>query len=128
MEASALLDAHVQLKRLYTSMNETLDLSRQLADAVDRDDQVAIQMLVAMRQEPVDKMARAKRTLEIQRSALPEADGLRLDALLRGEAAEEPAEEALAKQIGINARLYQQLVALDRVLNRKLARDQSIYQ
>lgn len=55
MEASALMDAHVQLKRIYTALNEALDLTRQLADAVDRDDQVATQMLIAMRQEPTDK-------------------------------------------------------------------------
>ena len=59
MEASALLDAHVQLKRIYTSMNEAMDITQQLAEAVDRDDQVTIQMLVAMRQEPVDKMSQA---------------------------------------------------------------------
>ena len=36
MEASALLDAHVQLKRIYTSMNEAMDITQQLAEAVDR--------------------------------------------------------------------------------------------
>ena len=38
MEASALLDAHVQLKRTYAALNEALDLTRQLAEAVDRND------------------------------------------------------------------------------------------
>lgn len=128
MEASALLDAHVQLKRLYTSINEALDVSRQLAEAVDRDDQVAIQMLVAMRQEPVEKMVHAKRTLELQQDALPEADGARLRALLKGAAAEDPGEEAFVKQVGMNDRLLRQLCDLDRVLNKKLTRDKSIYQ
>ena len=63
MEASALLDAHVQLKRTYAALNEALDLTRQLADAVDRNDQVAVQMLVSMRQEPTDKLARAQQAL-----------------------------------------------------------------
>ena len=128
MEASALLDAHVQLKRLYTSINEALDVSRQLAEAVDRDGQVAIQMLVAMRQEPVEKMVHAKRTLELQQDALPEADGARLRALLKGAAAEDPGEEAFVKQVGMNDRLLRQLCDLDRVLNKKLTRDKSIYQ
>ena len=47
MEAPALMDAHVQLKRIYTALNEALDLTRQLADAVDRDDHIAAQMLVS---------------------------------------------------------------------------------
>ena len=67
MEASALMDAHVQLKRIYTALNEALDLTRQLADAVDRDDQVATQMLIAMRQEPTDKLAGAHQVLAQQR-------------------------------------------------------------
>ena len=96
MEASALLDAHVQLKRAYAALNEALDMTRQLADAADRDDQVAAQMLVSMRQEPTDKLARTQEALEQQRQALPAADGQRLAALLKGAAAETAEEAPLA--------------------------------
>ena len=128
MEASALLDAHVQLKRIYASLNEALDLTRQLADAVDRDDQVTVQMLVAMRQEPTDKLAAAHEALSQQKAGLPAQDRERLTALLKGAAAEEPAENALAGQVGLNQRGLKQLVDLDRVVNRKLTREKSIYQ
>ena len=128
MEASALLDAHVQLKRIYASLNEALDLTRQLADAVDRDDQVTVQMLVAMRQEPTDNLAAAHEALSQQKAALPAQDRERLTALLKGAAAEEPAENALAGQVGLNQRVLKQLVDLDRVVNRKLTREKSIYQ
>lgn len=128
MEASALLDAHVQLKRVYTALNEALDLTRQLAEAVDRDDQVTIQMLVSMRQEPTDKLARAHQALDQQRMALAPADADRLAALLKGAAAESGAETPLVQQIGLNQRVLKQLVDLDRVVNRKLAREKSIYQ
>ena len=67
MNASALMDAHVQLKRVYTALNEALDLTKQLAEAVDRDDQVTLRMLVAMRQEPIERIARARDALEQQR-------------------------------------------------------------
>lgn len=127
MEASALLDAHVQLKRAYTALNEALDLTRQLAEAVDRNDQVTIHMLVSMRQEPTDKLARACQALEQQRLALSEADAARLSALLKGEAAETEAEAPLVAQIGVNQRVLKQLVDLDQVVNRKLAREKSIY-
>ena len=127
MEASALLDAHVQLKRSYTALNEALDLTRQLAEAVDRDDQVTIRMLISMRQEPTDKLAQAQQALAQQRADLPEADRERLSALLKGAPAEAPEETPLANQIGLNQRVLKQLVDLDRVVNRKLARDKSIY-
>lgn len=127
METSALLDAHVQLKRIYSTLNEALDLTRQLADAVDRDDQVTVQMLVAMRQEPTDKMARAHQALDQQKAALPASDRERLTALLRGAEAETAEEGPLAAQVGLNRRVLQQLVDLDRVVNRKLTREKSIY-
>lgn len=127
MDASVLLDAHVQLKRIYTALNEALDLTRQLADAADRNDQVSTQMLVSMRQEPTDKLARAHQALEQQRRSLPEADAGRLEAILKGAAAESEAEAPLANQVSINQRVLRQLVDLDRVVNRKLAREKSIY-
>lgn len=128
MEASALLDAHVQLKRAYTALNEALDLTRQLAEAVDRDDQITVQMLVSMRQEPTDKLARAHQALDQQRQALPGDDGARLTALLKGAAAETAEEGPLVNQVGLNQRVLKQLVDLDRVVNRKLTREKSIYQ
>lgn len=128
MEASALLDAHVQLKRAYAALNEALDLTRQLADAADRDDEVVARMLVSMRQEPTDKLAMAHQALEQQRQALPEDDSARLTALLKGAAAQTPEEVPLTDQVGLNQRVLKQLVDLDRAVSRKLAREKSIYQ
>lgn len=128
MEASALLDAHVQLKRIYTALSEALDLTRQLADAADRDDRVAVQMLVSMRQEPTEKLAGAHRALEQQQMSLPERDGQRLAALLKGAEAESEEELPLVNQVGANQRTLRQLVELDRVVNRKITREKSIYQ
>lgn len=128
MEGPALLNAHAQLKKSYTALSEALDLTRQLAEAVDRDDQITVRMLVSMRQEPTDKLAKAQEALAQQRADLPPADGERLAALLKGAPAETAAEEPLANQVGLNQRILKQLVDLDRVVNHKLARDKSIYQ
>ena len=127
MEASILLDAHVQAKRIYNLLNEVMDVSRQMAEAVDRDDQVAIQMLVSRREEPVRKLQRARRALEEQRNALEPETAQRLSRLLNGEAAEPEADAPLAAQVGANRRLLEQVLELDRVLNRKLTREESIY-
>lgn len=127
MEASTLLDAQVQAKRIYSLLNEAMELSRQMAEAMDRDDQVAIQMLVSMREEPVRKLRQARQALEEQRDALEPEAARRLAQLLNGEAAETEAEKPLAVQVGTNRRLLEQLLDLDRVLNRKLTREESIY-
>ncbi len=127
MEASTLLDAHVQAKRIYNLLNEVMDVSRQMAEAVDRDDQVAIQMLVSMREEPVRRLREARQALEEQRDALEPEAARRLSQLLNGESAETEAEAPLAAQIGVNRRLLEQVLELDRVLNRKVTREESIY-
>ena len=127
MEASTLLDAHVQAKRIYNLLNEVMDVSRQMAEAMDRDDQVAIQMLVSMREEPVHRLRQARRALKEQRDALEPEEALRLTQLLNGEEAKTEAEAPLAAQIGANRRLLEQVLELDRVLNRKLTREESIY-
>ena len=128
MEVSALLDAHVQLKRAYGALNEALDLTRQMADAADRNDEVAAQMLVSMRQERTNKLAAAQQALEQQCQALPGDDRAHLVALLKGAAASAPEEAPLVNQVGLNRRVLKQLVELDRAVSRKLAREKSIYQ
>lgn len=127
MEASALMDAHVQTKRIYNLLNEIMDLSRQMAEAMDRDDQVAIQMLVSMREEPVRKLRLARQALVEQKEALDPASADRLAQLLNGAEAKAEPEAPLAAQVGANRRLLEQILELDRVLNRKLTREESIY-
>lgn len=128
MEGSVLLDIHVQLKRIYTALNETYDLTRQLAEAVDRDDQVAVQMLVAMRQEPVEKLRWANQALEQMQKAMTPEDAGHIAELLKESGTAAPEEEALVNQVGINRRLLKQMVDLDRAVNRKITREKSIYQ
>lgn len=127
MEASTLMDAHVQAKRIYNLLNEVMDVSRQMAEAVDRNDQVAIQMLVSMREEPVHKLRQARQALVEQRDSLEPEEARRLSQLLNGAEAETEAEQPLAAQVGTNRRLLSQVLELDRVLNRKLTREESIY-
>lgn len=127
MTEAALLDAHVQVKRMYSALAETMDVTQQLAEAMDRNDQVAVQMLVTMREEPVGKLRKIRQALEQQRASLEEKDGLRLTRLLSGEDPETPEEEGLAKQVAVNLRLWQQLRDLDKVLNRKLTREKTFY-
>lgn len=128
MEMSVLLKAQGQEKRMYTWLNEVLDLSKQLAEAVDRGDQVTIRMVLSMRGEPLEKLRLARRALEEQRDALAPKDAGRLTELLNGMAAEREEEEALATQVALNDRLLKQVVEMDKVINRKLGREKSIYQ
>lgn len=128
VEKVDLLKAEVQTKRIYTLLNEVMDLSRQLAEALDRNDTVTIRMLVSMRREPLEKVLRARQILEEQREALNGEVGDRLAELLNGEPARTEEEQVLAKQVSVNRRLLEQALALDQRLNQKLTHDKSIYQ
>ena len=78
MTASQLLDAQVQEKRRYALLSELFDLTKQLAEAVDRDDEIATRMLLSMREEPLEKMRQVEENLTRQRASLSEEDGRRL--------------------------------------------------
>ena len=74
MEQEHWMKALVQSKRMGNLLNEVLDLSRQIAQALDRNDQVAVEMLIAMRQEPITKLEEAKQALQEQGEDLKNAE------------------------------------------------------
>ena len=123
-----MMDALVQAKRMGNLLNEVQDLSRQLAEAIDRDDRVSVEMLAGMRREPIDKLVSAEEVLADLAEPLPPEDGARLRALLGGAGARTEEEKPLAELAASNRRRLEQLLVLDKVLNQKLARENSIYQ
>ena len=127
MNVTALLKAQVQLKRIYVLLTEVHDISQQLADALDRNDQVTARLLISMRSEPIQKLGLARAALEEQKIELPEAEGERLAALLNGAAPQNDEEQAFATQVKTNNRLLAQVLDLDKVLNLKIGREKSIY-
>ena len=126
------MDALVQMKRTGNLLNELWDLTQQLGQALDRSDQVSIQMLIAMREEPLGKLLAADQALRDQLEALPNReDAAALAAMLNGgppaDTAQRP-QVMLCEQVGSNHRRLKQVRELDRVLNQRLGRENSAYQ
>ena len=129
MEQGKILDVYAQLKRIYRNLDATMDLSRQMAEAVDRDDQVTVQMLLAMREEPIRELTNAREALKQQIAASVLEDAKHLRAILNGEEVETAEEErVLVNQVAANQRLLEQVQQLDKILNQKISREKSIYQ
>ena len=128
MTGAQLLDAQVQEKRRYALLNELFDLTKQLAEAVDRSDEVTIQMLLSMRESPLAQMRQVEENLTRQRASLSDEDGRRLGELLSGAQARQAEENALSEQVGTNRRLLGQLVELDKRVNKRVTREKSVYQ
>ena len=57
MSGNELMDLAVLERKKYNYLNEVLDLTEQIGQAADRNDQVAMRMLVAMRQDPILSLA-----------------------------------------------------------------------
>ncbi len=128
MEQEELKKALVQTKRMGNLLNEVLDLSQQMAEALDRNDQVAVEMLVAMRQEPIARLECSQQALRELTEGLEEPEeALRISLLLNGGEPENPEEQALTNQVAANGRRLKQVLELDRVLSQKITRDKSIY-
>lgn len=127
-EQNCLMKALAQEKRIGNLLNEVQDLSQQLAEAVDRDDQVSVEMLVAMRREPVEKLQMADQALrDLIAAAVPPEEGRRLAELLNGAQAGDAVEHALADQVAANNRRLKRVLELDEAVSRKLSRGKSSY-
>ncbi len=129
MEQNYMMDALVQLKRIGNLLNEVYDLTQELAGAADRNDRVSVEMLVAMRREPIDQLTEADRALrELISSATDPTKGKRLAELLGGAPAEDASEQALTEQAAGNRRRLARVQEMDRALNQKLTQGKSAYQ
>ena len=125
------MDIFVLTKRIGNLFNDVEDISNQLAEAIDRRDEVSMQMIVAMRYEPIQKLTIADRAIREQLEALGDSeDAVRIRAILNGDesAARGETERAIAQQAASNIRLQKRVMEQDKILNRKIAGDKSIYQ
>ena len=127
MDHNNLMNTLVQAKKIYSLLNEVYDISLQLAEATSRQDNVTIQMLLSMRQEPLNLLSETDQALRILVGEIPAPDGERFRRLLDGEAPAAAEEEPLATQIASNRRLLQKVVDVDRHINQKLTGDKSFY-
>ena len=75
------LDLTVLERKKYNQLSEVMDLSRQLGEAMDRNDQVSLRMLISMRQEPILQLEELKRAIEIKRGSLAPEDQARVHRL-----------------------------------------------
>lgn len=124
MTEKTVMDALVQMKRTGNLLNEVEDITQQMAQAIDRNDQVSVQMLLAMREEPLEKLQAADRAVREQLEVLAE-EAPELAALLNGAPPAQPGErtqQMLCDQVASNRRRLKQIMELDAVLGQRLGR------
>ena len=127
MDDKMLLDLQVLERKKYNLLNDVMDLSQQLATAMDRNDQVSVRMLVAMRQDPLTQLEEVKHNLSRRLLEFSPDDQDLAHRLLQGEAGSSPREQAVADQSNVNRRLLERIIELDRRLNSRLGGSDSYY-
>lgn len=114
-------------KKLYRKLTETLTITQELADAVERQDQQSIQLLLAERQMPVLELQEIDSYVRLKRVELSHEDAARYDELMRGAPPQMEEERPLAEQLATNRRLHSRLVEVDQQVNRRLCGEKSSY-
>lgn len=121
------LELTVLERKKYNLLVEIQDATKQLAETLDRNDQVAVRMMVAMRQDPIRHLAEVDNGEKARRAALPEEDNRRVEDLLKGGEPQSGEERVFMEQAGKTRRLLEQVMDLDRRINIRMAGDQSFY-
>ena len=115
----------VQLRKRYTALTETLDLTMQMGEALDRNDRTSFSMLLAMRQEPVLRMqeldGNIRRIVEID---APDIEA-RWRALVRGDNPQNADEQMIVNQMQQNKRVIERLVPIDNRISQVLSERKS---
>ena len=121
------LELTVLERKKYNYLVELQDLTGQLAENLDRNDQVSVRMLVAMRQDPVRLLAEVDNSEKIRLAALSEEDRRRAGELLKEGQPRDDGERIFLEQAQKTRRLLEQVVAMDRRVSMKMAGENSFY-
>lgn len=129
MEDKILQELLVQQKKKYIQLTEVLNVTVQMADAVERDDNVSMSLLIAMRQEPLLVIDEIQQVVGERLESLPAGTAAHLRALMTGRGLEKaaPEEQMLDEQCQMNFRLLDRIVMIDKRLNKKVGKEQSYY-
>ena len=131
MTEKTVMDALVQMKRTGNLLNELEDLTRQMGQSIDRNDQVSLEMLIAMREEPLGKLQAADQAIRDQLELLTDKlEAAQLASMLNGGLPADSnvrMQQQLCEQVASNNRRLKQIMELDQQLNQRLGREDSAH-
>lgn len=127
MTGSEWMDLTVLERKKYNYLGEVLDLTQQLAESLERSDQVSARMILAMRQDPILHLEEVNATAKSRRESLTEEEQERVRALLDGAEAQDDGEKTFLEQAGKARSLLERVVELDRRVSLRMAGENSFY-
>ena len=128
MDSQVIAAALATERKCYAALTEVMELTQDLSDAVQRQDQVTVQMFLSMRQEPINQL-KEYRSLQRKRCAsLPEEESAALWKVLTGKGADGTGQlQELEKLVGQNQSLLERIQQADRQVSVSLGGKKSFY-
>lgn len=129
MDENIIAAALATERKRYTTLTEVMELTKELGDAFQRQDQVSVRLFLSMRQEPINQL-REYRAIQRKRcAALPDEEGEVLWKVLTGQGSGDGSEQlqALEKLVGQNRNLLDRVQEADRQVSMKLGGKKSYY-
>lgn len=117
-------------RQMYTALNEVAELTDQLSQAVDRQDQVAVRMFLSMRLEEIQRLTGYQALLDRQCDQLaPEDRGVltQMNSGRFGGEAPSPSAQALLQQAQRNRTVLERVRRVDEAVSRRLGGNSSFY-
>ena len=110
-----------QLRRRYTALSETLDLTVQLGESLDRGDRTSFGLLLTMRQESILRLQASDQAIHTLCASLSDDMQQKWQALLDGGLPEDEEGQLLARQMAQNRQLLDRLLPLNQRLEQVLS-------
>lgn len=117
-------------RKMYVLLTEVSELTDELSQAVNRQDQVSVRMFLSMRQEALQRLAGYQLILRRQYEELPGMDGALLRQMLSGTFSghpPSPAAEDLLHQVQRNRTLLERIRQTDQSVSQRLGGKRSFY-
>ncbi len=120
-----------RIQRNYVRIVEIERQTRELGDALSRNDQESAQLIVKMRQDEMEQAAQVKQEIQMLLQTVPVQEREKLKGWLEGRSDQEPDSYEAKKIIEIGGQLTQVLnrtISIDKAINVKIAGKDSFYQ
>lgn len=128
MDSHVIAAALATERKCYAALTEVMELTQDLSDAVQRQDQVTVQMFLSMRQEPINQLKEYRRLQRKRCASLPEEESAALWKVLTGKGADGTGQlQDLEKVVGQNQSLLERIQQADRQVSVRLGGKKSFY-
>ena len=111
----------------YLKLLEVVKLTEDLAQAIDRRDEVSVRILLTERETVLLQLQEMDVAVRDCLLSQPEADAIRLSALLNGAEPQNPDEEALSAQVTKKQQLLKKINLMDQRISTRLGGKRSFY-